>query len=633
MRFDEILGLLPRMKFALNDGSGLRLFSMELGYWAVVILLTLAFVRFRPALLDKAEARLRQLSQFKRFWLAAFAIIIVVLRLALLPFIPVPTPVVHDEYSYILASDTFAHGRLTNPHSPMWQHFESFHINVQPTYQSMYPPAQGLALAVGQILTGNPWIGVVLSTALMCSAIYWMLLGWLPAPWAWLGGALASVRFGVFSYWINSYWGGSVAAIGGALVLGSLPRLRERPTARIGLLLAAGLLILANSRPLEGFLFSIPILLSVVLILIENGKAAWRESLKAALPGLVLLAAGSGWMLYYNWRGTGNPLLMPYVVNLITYHITKPFFFQAPFPVPSYGHQSMRAFYVYHELPDLMVSKFNMNSLIAKRLSVYYTFYLWPFLLLVAPCVVAIWRSRLRVVLFSLALVGACLLAQMWDPRPHYAAPVAGALFLVLLFSLRHFRNSPSPYALWGSRAVAIVFAFWMISPIGERLRDPLLVDPIVRKADLARHNILEIKSFPLPKEYERARMESVLEARGGKHLVIVHHPRFDIPDLEWVYNDADLDGARVVWARDMGEVRNKELLKYYPDRQAWYVDHGSFIPQLLPYNQGIAQLRLASDGPPSEIALPGVANALRGLSYQPTATAAKPQLSAAVSQ
>src|SRR5437762_641916 len=90
-----------------------------------------------------------------------------------------PEPAVHDEFCYVLAGQTFAHGRLTNPKHPLWEFFETIYVIHDPTYQSKYPPGQGLVLAAGIALVNEPIVGVWLGTALACGAVTWMLLAWL----------------------------------------------------------------------------------------------------------------------------------------------------------------------------------------------------------------------------------------------------------------------------------------------------------------------------------------------------------------------------------------------------------------------------------------------------------------------
>src|SRR5262249_8796692 len=228
------------------------LFTVE----TLFVLLAVRYSRIRPKLwrrwFEDIDQRIGRLASRKGLAVVAVGALALVGRAALIPFLPTHEPVVTDEFSYLLAGDTFASGRVTNPTHPMWKHFETIHVLQQPTYMSMYPPAQGLALAAGVKLAGHPWVGVYLSAVLMSAAICWMLQGWLPPRWALIGGLLAVLRLGLFGYWMNSYWGGAPAAIGGALTLGALPRMMKHLKLSLTLIMGAGAAILAASRPYEG---------------------------------------------------------------------------------------------------------------------------------------------------------------------------------------------------------------------------------------------------------------------------------------------------------------------------------------------------------------------------------------------
>ncbi|MGA2021631.1 MAG: hypothetical protein ABSH02_13650, partial [Candidatus Sulfotelmatobacter sp.] len=320
---------------------------------AVLVIATVALIFFssrkaaiprQPVVFIRLERAAARLARRKRLSVVLVGLSVIAVRVALIPILGIPQPYNHDEFSYLLAADTFAHGRLTNPTHPMWIHFESFHIIQKPTYMSMYPPAEGLVLAAGQLL-GHPWIGQLLVTALMCSALCWMLQAWLPPPWALFGAALAVLRLGILSYWMNGYWSASIVALAGALVLGAWPRLRKHLRVRDSLLMALGLVILANSRPYEGLLFAIPIAFAMLFWLLNKNGPAFSQSLPRIIvpivSSLLLAAAATG---YYNYRVTGSPFRMPYQVNYATYGWAPYFLWQTPAHAV-YRHQVMHDFY------------------------------------------------------------------------------------------------------------------------------------------------------------------------------------------------------------------------------------------------------------------------------------------------
>ena len=64
--------------------------------------------------------------------------------------------------------------------------------------------------------------------------------------------------------------------------------------------------------------------------------------------------------------------------------------------------------------------------------------------------------------------------------------------------------------------------------------------------------------------------MLSDLEHRKDRHVVLVQYGPNHSFDAEWVFNHADIDAAKVVWARDMGLPKNCELVNYFHDRVIW---------------------------------------------------------------
>jgi hypothetical protein len=472
-----------------------------------------------------------------------------------------PLPAVHDEFSYLLAAETFAHGRLANPSPPFPEFFETIHVLVVPTYVSIYPPAQGLWLALVQVAFGHPWWGVLLSSVLFLVATGWAALAWLRPAWA-LGAAFTAMGFVLGTNWSESYWGGSVAALGGALVLGAAGRIRkiwtavepeDRHPARtfvLAALWAAGATMAFLARPYEGGLL-------LLLSAIELGRlwlrmpSPWLQKraelfrcLAAATP---VCGAGLGFLLACNQAATGSPLRMAYMEHARQYQIRRTFLWQKDRPEPSYRHASIRDVYRKLVRRDLTARQ---------RLAVNWRMFEGQYgsIKMIGPGLAGaiLWGAGAGlgwVTSMVFAGLGAVLMI-VWI-NPHYYAPyaaflavaVAGGLSLWARLSFRGWSAAWPVVLLWvallGSR-------FWWLT-----------------------HRMPERPEF----SPQRAAVLRRLEALPGRHLVLVKYG----PDHnwlnEWVYNCADLDGAKVLWARWHETEKLGAFLAHHRDRKAWLLE------------------------------------------------------------
>jgi len=471
----------------------------------------------------------------------------------------IPSPAFHDEYSYLLAADTFASGRLTNGAHPMRFFFESFHILIEPTYMSMYPPAQGAMLAVGKVLTGEAIAGVWLSAALAAMATCWMLQGSVPRRWALFGGLLFGIRIGWFSYWANSYWGGCVPALGGALLFGGAFRLLRQVSVRHSLWTGFGALILVNSRLWEGTVLTIVVIVYVAL------RMPRTKLTPALVPMVVVGLLGLSLMAYYNWRITGNALRLPYLENRAKYQVFGSFLWEKPNRLRVYNHEIMRKFYFESEGYRDHVPYWQVQVEKPKRI---WFFFFGPALTL--P-LFGLWKSwqnkRLRLAWIGLAFFALAHLVVPWNLLPHYAGPVAGVLYLLVIAgarNLQRWRFGERVFA--GSGLMRAAFAACLVLAV---LR---AVAPAAGVSVFGEFT-MPWYSYALHSNWNRQKIEESLASLPGEDLVLVQYDENHPPDFEWVYNRADIDAAPVIWARMVPDHEKlKTLLDYYSSRKIWIV-------------------------------------------------------------
>ena len=484
-----------------------------------------------------------------------------VCRLAFLAHTGIPQPAVHDEFSYLVEADTFAHGRLANPPHPLAKFFESPHLIMHPTYSSKFPPGQPMFLALGQVLFGAPFYGVLIGNALMLFTFCLMLFAWVPPRWALAVSAMFGLVLWPGMYWTNTYWGGSVAASGGALLLLGIGIHRTKQTVLAGALSAFGVLLLFWTRPFEGGVFTL-------LLLIVFGREIWQKRrARVLVTAFSILIIGGAWSCYDNYAVTGNAFLFPHILHEHQYQVQPLFWFQPLRPEPSYSSPRLAALHGLNGLERY--DYYDVGHGVWHRLAIRF---LGPLLTL-----------RLEL---GIALLFVVVIPVAWrEPLFRKMAFISGVFLLALGIESSHFEHYTAPVwaalavliAVWAQRAWSLRFRG---APIGAALVLVVLVSPILLASPFL-PTVQAAAPRPLKQLLEpnghyswpdqRAALIKRLSALDRPQLVFVRYPSpgWHV-DEEWVYNGADIDHQKVVLAHDFGPEQDRALLDYYPGRTAW---------------------------------------------------------------
>ncbi len=547
------------------------LLILECGLTGIAVASAFAWPRLGAGGFARIERTFARLARKQGLSVAAVGLSVVFLRLAILPLFGVPLPFVPDDFSFLLAGDTFVHGRLANPTPVMWTHFESIHITMQPTYQSMYFPGQGLLLAASTFIFGHPWVGLLMVSALMCAAICWMLQAWLPPSWALLGGLLAVLRLGVFSYWTNTYHAaGSLCALGGALILGALLRFMRTPRYRYAMLMGIGIAILALTRPNDGILLCLPVavVLGRWMWKGKNRPSAAKFARLAAAPLAMTIAAGA-WMGYYDYRAFGSPFTPPYAVDRATYGIAPYYVWQQARPEPAYRYAEMRSFYHKGELYFFEEIHSWGGFLPQSLVKVGFMLLFYAGFALAVPLLMVrrvFLDRRIRFLVACVLILAAGMSIEIFF-LPHYAAPFTAAFYAIGLQMMRHLRLWKPEGKPSGLAMVRFIVTVCVLMACLRTFAEPLHIAQSEWPASGWNFTWFGPQHFGT----ERAQIEAWLDQQPGKQLVIVRYWGNHYPFDEWVYNEADIDGSKVIWARDASD--NLELVRYYRDRKVWVAE------------------------------------------------------------
>ncbi|MGH9664440.1 MAG: hypothetical protein ACRD9L_08475, partial [Bryobacteraceae bacterium] len=350
-----------------------------------------------------------------------------------------------------------------------------------------------------------------------------------------------------------------------------------------GLMLGFGVSILAMTRPYEGSLLTVSagaVGLWSGMRAVKAGNAGFLKGLGASLiPAAVVLACAISFLIFYNWRVTGSPLEFPYMAYEHQYRRQPLFRWQSSHAAPAFNNRILQNFYDF-ESRTIAESR-GWKGFVYRILEVLDLRWPGPVLLsslilriplailtlAMMPSLIRQRKMLLPLVCFWVVVVGISL---VFFYEEHYTAPITTVKILLAVESLR--------------RLTAALWRWFRL----RQLWQPILAVLVLLIAGRAWHFTFAADAKRLwTISVERPRIAAELNRLPGKQLVVVRYRSTHDILAEWVYNAANIDQSKIVWARELDAASNADLLRYFHDRRVWLLEPDALLPRLQPYRPG----------------------------------------------
>jgi hypothetical protein len=275
-------------------------------------------------------------------------------------------------------------------------------------------------------------------------------------------------------------------------------------------------------------------------------------------------------LAFYNYRVTGGIFQLPYGLHEKTYSVSPLFIWEELPPTPGYRHDIIREFHASFELP-VYLEKRSFRGFISRNFAalMFFLFFGWgifaiPLFGAFRSLVPWVWRNRWGRIALSVYVVFATGIMVAIHNRLHYWAPITALNYFFVIQGIRLWR--------FRDRRVGQLVPF-LVSAMAATLLAILVYRSIGSTDDLSPNR-------------QRARLLRQLNASKEKHLIVVKYGPHHSYQNDWIFNGANIDASKVVWAREMEMPQNCKLINYFKDRVIWLleIDRDEDPVKLRPY-------------------------------------------------